>query len=568
MSARDERRTLTPRPSLHDYALFRHGIEPDGRVPRRGFPLPDEHPGPPPARPDLRRQRARDEVTAALAPLLADPDPVRAAAGVHRAVRELRMPHHTVHAHVPRPAPGHVTAARRTARRLAAHGTDVAAVAVGIALLRHLGEPEDVQVLRTLGLLKALRRAATAALDPLDRRAAALLVLADRNRSGELTALLDAAVADGAEGSAARDALVALTGSDDPPDRDSAARWLPRRIAEAARLDRLLRARPDDARLLLCAGRLLRAMSGDRQDRAEVLDYRPATAVYEALAATAPRLPATPDRRTLLTATASDLHSGASALLDWAPGRREALLAALGPVRRPAGGAAGGPEPLRIEVVVEDPDHDPLVETRILVGGRPLLPALFRRGPGHTPEQLLDTGALRAGDAPREVQLAEAYCTEGCCGALYVTVRREGGEVVWDGWRGASAGPPPAALRFDAAAYEAEVARAEHDRGWSWPARETARLIRAALRDRPELAARWGVRRVSVATAWRDPERVLVSFEYRPGPGDGPCLYFTWELGPGVGAEEAVERFATADPKSYARLTGGAPTLATALGYA
>lgn len=33
------------------------------------------------------------------------------------------------------------------------------------------------------------------------------------------------------------------------------------------------------------------------------------------------------------------------------------------------------------------------------------------------------------------MRLAEASCTEGCCGALYVTIQRDGDYVLWDEWR-------------------------------------------------------------------------------------------------------------------------------------
>ncbi|WP_405439981.1 hypothetical protein OG373_22830 [Streptomyces avidinii] len=83
-------------------------------------------------------------VTAALLPLLADPDPVRAAEAVHRRVAGLLMPHHILHGHVARLFPADEDAARRTARQLIRTGTRAAAVGVGMALLNRLGEPEDV----------------------------------------------------------------------------------------------------------------------------------------------------------------------------------------------------------------------------------------------------------------------------------------------------------------------------------------------------------------------------------------------------------------------------------------
>ncbi|MFD4866129.1 hypothetical protein [Streptomyces sp. NPDC058412] len=587
MSVRDEREPLAPRTtSLYDYALFRHGIEPDGRVPRRGYPLPD---GPPePRRKDLTWQQAQAEVTDALTPLLADPDPVRAAEAVHRRVAELAMSHRSLRAHVARLALADEDAARRTARQLVRTGTDAAAVGVGIALLIRLGEPEDVPCLKTLGMLRGLQDGVIAALDPLDRQAAGLLVIRGRDRSEQLTPLTEAITSGDPE--ATRSALVSL------PD-ESQAMWLARRIAEAADLRGLLRARPQDAELLALTGRLLHRMSDQLDSRADILDYPPARAVYEALVRHADRLPPTPEHRSLLLSLALDLHSGPAVLLNWRPGRRRALLDALDRLLpeeaapEPAPGdrqadwfrrnrhlpfartEAGDPPRWEL-VVVHDPGDSPGVETRILADGIPLVPALFGKGRANPPEYLLDSGRLRAAAEPREVQLCEAYCTEGCCGALYVTIRRDGDEVVWDGWRGA-VGPPPPAYRFDAAAYDAELARAEQDHSWCWPARSTARLIAAGLRDRPELTARWEVAPSWIGTDWRDPDTTVAQFRYTPSappPGTGGSLYFAWRLPdedgpPRARAAAALQRLETDDPKTFASFGGGNDELAEALGY-
>ncbi|MFF5706208.1 hypothetical protein ACFY7H_27545 [Streptomyces sp. NPDC012794] len=619
MSARDERTPLTPGPSLYDYALFRQGIEPDGGFPRRGYALPapahapDGPPLSPPSRPGLRWNQAREEVTAALAALLAGPDPVRAAEAVHLAVARLPLPDRTLRAAVTRLPLTDETAARLTARRLTRTGTSPAAVGVGLALLIRLGEPEDVPCLKALGLLSGLRLPAAAALDPLDRQAAALLSLAGRSRDEGITPFIQAVAAHearrdggapdgpaGPGGTSVRDALVALATS---PERHAVVRWQARRIAEAARLDELLRARPDDAGLVTAAGRLLHAMAGQRDARADVLDYGPAVEAYRTVIARAGRPAPDLGHQALLLSLALDLHSGPGALLDWPAGEREAQLALLGRHLRAAAPPSGeedprradwlrrnrprpfrgpaSPSPLRVEVVVEDPAESPAVETRILIDGRPLVPSLFGKGPAHPPEYLLDSGALRAGPEPREVQLAEADCTEGCCGALYVTVRLDGDEVVWGGWRGA-AGPPPPELRFDAAAYEAELRRAREDRSWSWPARCTARRITAALRERPELTARWGIQRMRAATGWRDPDTVRVTFLHRPAPavpappgpdeGNGPSLIFEWRLPDdgrpaGAQAEAAVRRLESTDPKTYATVVGGDREPAESLGY-
>ncbi|WP_328790019.1 MULTISPECIES: hypothetical protein [unclassified Streptomyces] len=598
MSVRDEREPLDPRTtSLYDYALFRHGIEPDGQVPRKGYPLPDGSP-PEPSRKHLTWQETRAEIAAALTPALADPDPVRAAEAVHLRARELGMTDRTLRAHAARLDLTDEDAARRTARQLTRSGTTAAAVGIGIALLIRLGEPEDVPCLKALGMLRGLSSAASAALDPLDRQAAALLVIRGRHRS-ELLTPLAAAIATG-DAEAVRTALIAV------PDEPQALLF-PRRIAEATDLDGLLRAHPGDPELLAVAGRLLHRMSRDLGRRPEILDYLPARSVYAHFLGQADLLPPTPQLHELLLSTALGLHSGPAALLAWRPYRREALLGRLerlldGPAwapgaeplppaerrradwirrtgRKPFAPAPAPASHPRWEVaVVHDAPDSNSVETRILVDGLPLLPALFGNGPGNAPEYLIDNGALRAGPEPREVRLAEASCTEGCCGALYVTIRRDGAEVVWDGWRGAVGAPPPA-YRFDAAAYDAELERAERDHSWCWPARRTARLIAAGLRERPDLLERWDLGVIWVGTDWHEPHTTVLRLVHSPADGaEGPDgtplrLYFDWCLPdddgllPNDRAAAALERIARSDPKGYARLQRGSSELAASLGY-
>ncbi|MGW4142910.1 hypothetical protein ACWELV_40310 [Streptomyces mirabilis] len=40
------------------------------------------------------------------------------------------------------------------------------------------------------------------------------------------------------------------------------------------------------------------------------------------------------------------------------------------------------------------------------------------------------------------MRLAEASCTEDCCGALCVTIQRDGDYVLWDEWRNPDARQP------------------------------------------------------------------------------------------------------------------------------
>jgi hypothetical protein len=131
-----------------------------------------------------------------------------------------------------------------------------------------------------------------------------------------------------------------------------------------------------------------------------------------------------------------------------------------------------------VRVVVPDPNPVgfPQVEARIVIDGMPIVAAAFDKGPAEDPERLIYSGQLRATSEPKEIRLAEAYCTEGCCGGLYVTIVREGPEVVWKNWRSSMPGDPPQEVRFAAAEYDREVARAEQDHSWAWPARIMARL--------------------------------------------------------------------------------------------
>lgn len=110
------------------------------------------------------------------------------------------------------------------------------------------------------------------------------------------------------------------------------------------------------------------------------------------------------------------------------------------------------------------------VECRPVVDGEDILAGVFEKGPAEDPGRLLGPDSpLLATAAPRRVRLAEAECTEGCCGAVYVTVRREGRQVVRSDWRNPdkrSFSLPE--LRFATDQYEAEVHRASRDHSWEW----------------------------------------------------------------------------------------------------
>ncbi len=126
------------------------------------------------------------------------------------------------------------------------------------------------------------------------------------------------------------------------------------------------------------------------------------------------------------------------------------------------------------------------MEVRPLVDSEDILAEVFTEGPGEDPKYLLmPDGPLTAGPEPHEVRLAEATCTEGCCGALYVTIRRDGDHVIWSEWRNHDEDNVDLPeFWFDAREYQTEVERAVADHSWEWPARTVARLLELDLRKR------------------------------------------------------------------------------------
>ncbi|WP_326570529.1 hypothetical protein OIE69_04015 [Actinacidiphila glaucinigra] len=601
MSAREERDALTLPPALYDRALHLLRESPDGLPPRRGHSLPGKAES---AGPHLTRDEVRAAVRAALDPLPDDSPTLH-----HRFARlGVRDSHrHLIRSAVeelPLPEEERDTA-RALARQLTRTGTTAPAVTAGIALLIRVGESEDVPHLAALGVFRQLTGLAVNALDGLDRRSAAVVHLATF-ADDELRPLVRA-LRTGDEHAV----LAEVTALPNPLHRVGARDA--RRIAEAAGLPELLERHPRDTALLAQAVSLLVRMGLSYDDPSHLLAYREALALYERVVTRAGLLPPSLDHHATLLSLALDMSSGSAALLDWPGDRRAALLDTLGRLlaeprwasqteipestaeqRRRAGWIRRtGRRPftlpatagrLRIEVVAGDPVDRDRVETRILVDGRPVVPALFSRGPANSPELLLEEGRLRAGPEPREVQLAEAGCTEGCCGALHVTIRRDGDQVVWSNWRRALPGseepaPQPAPYRFDAAAYDAEVARAETDRGWSWRVRTVARLIKAGLVAEPDLLSRWDASRGWISSSFDDrADTTVVTFWYVPGLASGnpdrpdSPLQFRWDIAddgtpPEAQAAAALLRLAGEDPKTYARVSGGTRERARELGY-
>ncbi|MFJ5927277.1 hypothetical protein ACIQF6_32270 [Kitasatospora sp. NPDC092948] len=233
----------------------------------------------------------------------------------------------------------------------------------------------------------------------------------------------------------------------------------------------------------------------------------------------------------------------------------------------------------RLELRIEDASEG-RHQLRLLADGRDLLATGFADGHlGPDPRSLLGPySPLLPGLEPREVRLHLAGCGEICCGALYVTVRQEGGAVVWDGWRNPDIKDLDLpAYRFDAAQYLAELDRAGVGVE-DWPARGVGRLVQAELVRRPELLAAWECEFDALWTWPSGPDRIDLTFVWRPDGhqpdhlGDFPYLQFEVELTVPAGdpvalAADLVDRLTSADPRDRARVCGGSPAYAELLGH-
>lgn len=213
------------------------------------------------------------------------------------------------------------------------------------------------------------------------------------------------------------------------------------------------------------------------------------------------------------------------------------------------------------------------MEVRPIVNGRDLLVEAVPggvRGPwyrGVSPRYLVGRdGPLHAAVTPREVRLARGGCgVEECCGALYVTVRRDGDQVVWASRRdpaGQDVDLPE--FRFAAVPYEAEVLRAGEDRAWEWPAGAVARLLEEGLRRREDWLVRWECELEDVWAARNEPDRIHVVLRHPRGRTDTdlPWLQFGTTLpisadAPSDQAARLEARLTAGDPRATAEVWGG-----------
>ncbi|THV28441.1 hypothetical protein [Glycomyces paridis] len=336
-----------------------------------------------------------------------------------------------------------------------------------------------------------------------------------------------------------------------------------------------------------------------------------------ALAEVARRVPDMAARRGALIRTVKALDAiryGPCALLGFAPGEREATVArlrsalasdaALAAVRE---GLAADPDDAELiwlhreietarrtdlpdfvpgfalRVTVAGPNGFDGVRLHALVDGVPVAAQRFRRGGAEEPERLLgeDTG-LAAAVESHEVRLAVADCDEACCGSLRARIRRDdaSGLVEWEVWNTNNPEGTLELLAFPAAAYDAEVARAQADRSWEWPARRAARVLRERLRSEPDLLTRWDDRAGWIGAWNRERSTLRVTFTHpdRPYTSTEPWLQFVKEftVPDDVDTDDEsidafvdglTDRLRTTDPKTFFRVAGGSREHAEALGY-
>jgi len=488
---------------------------------------------------------------------------------------------------VPAPSPRFLEAGRW----LVVNGTDRGTVLLGLGLLDGRAGQQDVTLVKTIGLLPFADHLAVQVLAGITGAGHDLMWLAERSRPH---ARIEAVQALAADPDPAVRAWVMSTPRDLLPG-DAA-----RRIAERYQIPLLLSGPEADDTLWDGAGSLLLAMTSTENYQYEITRYEQAPAAYDQWISGAESRPATLERAALLAMVRQDLVTGpaAVAVADHArlADRIQAVL--LSPTWQEAlkpGAAFGDPVQARraawviretaaqaepgadfsVRVIVPDPkpgiSGGP--EARIMSRGVPVIAAAFDKGPAHSPEYLVHSGQLRATETPHEVMLAEAYCTEGCCGALYVTIVRDGPVVVWKDWRSSMKGDPPPEARFNAAAYDREVTRAEQDYTWEWPARTAARRLDARLRSDPEILGRWDCA-PGWCTAWlKDFDTARLTFTYPANAtfGQEPWVQFglvidIHDQNPETVAVKVIESMQDTDPKTRAEMIGGSKDGAEKLG--
>lgn len=224
--------------------------------------------------------------------------------------------------------------------------------------------------------------------------------------------------------------------------------------------------------------------------------------------------------------------------------------------------------------IPDDWAADPWAEVRPLVDGADVLKEVHPEGVAASCREWAgpaESWPLAATAEPRRVVVTAPTCTAGCCGALYVTVRREGDRVVWDGWENTSdITAVPTDFHFDAGQYDAELRRAAADRSWEEPVDTVARLLAEILAGSGWFE-HWGCvltdvsprrEETGVPEELMEPEGVDVDFHHVTGSGERTAFYrYELYVLPGLPAEEQARRLAdhilADDPRRTAEVRYG-----------
>ncbi|MCT9138618.1 hypothetical protein [Streptomyces violarus] len=221
--------------------------------------------------------------------------------------------------------------------------------------------------------------------------------------------------------------------------------------------------------------------------------------------------------------------------------------------------------------IPDDWAADPWAEVRPLIDGVDVLKEVHPEGVARSCRHWTgpaESWPLAVTEEPRRVVITEPTCTAGCCGALYVTMRREGDRVIWDAWENTSnITALPADIRFDAAQYEAELARAAADRSWEEPVDTVARLLEQTLAGSGWFE-QWGCVLTGVWPRREEPdvpeelissEGVDVEFHQVQAPGERTCsygyeLFVTHDQSVELQVRQLAARILADDPRKSAEL--------------
>ncbi|MFE5588632.1 hypothetical protein, partial [Kitasatospora sp. NPDC056531] len=308
--------------ALYDHAVLLHRRNPDRPLPRDGSPYPDEELHRSPSRPEHPGDRSA--LGAAVCRVLdehfarASTEPSALADAFH----EVFVPiHHNddIAAAARRGDPDRV---RDTGRWLVRYGSDRCAVTVGLALLTELGTPDDIPLIRTIGLLSnQFGPLAAHALERLDPSAQSLLWLAERAAGWGRVHLVEA--------------LCRLDHPDARPwllhkavDGDFLNGYFAGKVAETARVHEEVERFASEPELLDHAGRVLSVMAHAAGMGTTLRHYTHSAAVLEAHVRHVADLPAAVDRFYVLATLARHLSSNPAEDSNCTEPQREALLAA------------------------------------------------------------------------------------------------------------------------------------------------------------------------------------------------------------------------------------------------